>query len=197
LAKHDETVTMAWKRIRERAAMTMQDIAAALQRAEAAVRRRPDIALHDDAPATARWKHGMEVVSSHANGTQVSTDMPTEIGGGGESVTPGWLLRASIASCAATSIAMTAAVEGIELTALEVVAQSRSDLRGLLGMSDAEGALVDAGPRDVRLLVRIAARGLSEARVRVLVEHGLRCSPVPSALTNKVPVDIRVEIEGA
>ena len=177
--------------------MTMQDIAAALQRAEAAVRRRPDIALHDDPPATARWERGVQVVSRHANGTQISTDMPTEIGGAGEGVTPGWLLRASIASCAATCIVMMAAVEGIELSSLEVVANSRSDLRGVLGMADAKGAPVDAGPRDVRLLVRIGAPGLSEERVRSLVEHGLRCSPVPKALTHEVPVDIRIEIEAA
>jgi hypothetical protein len=33
--------------------MSMQDIAAALQRVEAALERRPDMGLHDDAPATA------------------------------------------------------------------------------------------------------------------------------------------------
>ena len=53
--------------------MTTQDIAAALQRAEAVLRRRPEVGLHDDAPATARWEGGTRVVASHANGTQMSS----------------------------------------------------------------------------------------------------------------------------
>ena len=58
----------------ESKAMTTQDIAAALQRAEAVLRRRPEVGLHDDAPATARWEFGTRVVASHANGTQMSSD---------------------------------------------------------------------------------------------------------------------------
>jgi uncharacterized OsmC-like protein len=61
--------------------------------------------------------------------------MPSEVGGSGDQVTPGWLFRAGLASCAATRIAMAAAAEGIELATLEVRASSRSDTRGLLGMT--------------------------------------------------------------
>ena len=61
--------------------MATEDLAAALQRAETVLRRRPDMGLHDDAPATARWDGDTRVVASHANGTQVSTDMPGELGG--------------------------------------------------------------------------------------------------------------------
>ena len=72
--------------------------------------------MHDDAPATARWRGGTRVVTSHANGIEIPTDMPGELGGSGDRVTPGWLFRAGLASCAATRIAMGAAAEGIELT---------------------------------------------------------------------------------
>ena len=92
--------------------MASQDIAAAMQRVESVLRRRPEVGLHDDAPATARWQSGTRVVSSHANGTQIVTDMPTELGGSGDQVTPGWLLRAGLASCLATRIAMAAAAAG-------------------------------------------------------------------------------------
>jgi uncharacterized OsmC-like protein len=166
-----------------------------MRRVEAALRRRPEIGLHDDAPASARWDGGTRVVASHANGTQVLTDMPGELGGSGDQVTPGWLLRAGLASCAATRIAMAAATEGIELRTLEVLARSRSDTRGLLGMADAEGAPVHAGPRDVQLLVRISAPGVSPERLRALVEDSQRCSPVPCALEEAVPVALRVEVE--
>jgi uncharacterized OsmC-like protein len=173
----------------------MQEIAVALQRVEAVLRRRPDVGLHDDAPATARWERGTRVVASHANGTQMATDMPAELGGTGDQVTPGWLFRAGLASCAATSIALAAAAKGIELMTLEVRATSRSDARGLLGMADAAGAPVPAGPCDVQLHVRIAAEGVDPARLRALVEDGFRCSPIPNAVVNAVPVDLRIDVD--
>jgi uncharacterized OsmC-like protein len=175
--------------------MAAQDIAAALQRAEAVLRRRPETGLHDDAPATARWGGGLRVVASHANGTQVLTDQPAELGGSGDQVTPGWLLRAGFASCTATCIAMTAAAEGITLETLEVRASSRSDTRGLLGMRQADGEPVYAGPRDMRLLVRIGAREVSPQRLHALVERSYHCSPMACALQGAVPVDLRIEAD--
>lgn len=173
--------------------MTMQDIATALQRVESALNRRPGGGTHDDPPATARWQTGLRVASSHANGAQVLTDMPTALGGSGDQVTPGWLLRAGLASCLATRIAMSAAAKGIELTFLEVLASSRSDARGLFGMVEASGKPVGAGPRDVQLLVRISAPGVSAERMRDLVEDSDRCSPVAAALRDQISVAVRVE----
>ena len=175
--------------------MAAEQIAAAWRRSESLLQRRPEAGLHEDSTATARWDGGLRIAASHANGTQVLTDMPAELGGGGDRVTPGWLLRAGFASCTATRIAMAAAAEQIELQALEVSASSRSDLRGLLGMADAGGTRVDAGPRDVEMRVRISARGVPEQRLRALVEESYRCSPMARALTNAVPVALRIEIE--
>jgi organic hydroperoxide reductase OsmC/OhrA len=176
-------------------AMTSQKIAAAMQRVESVLRRRPDVGLHEDAPATARWERGTRVVSSHANGAQLVTDMPTELGGGGDQVTPGWLFRAGLASCFATRIAMGAAAAGIELTKLEVLASSRSDTRGLFGMADVSGEPVGAGPRDVQLLVKIAASGVSAERLRTLVEDSNRCSPISAAVRESVSVALRIEVD--
>jgi len=175
--------------------MATGDLALALQRAESVLRRRPDLGLHDDAPATARWVSGTRTIASHANGTEMATDMPGELGGSGDQVTPGWLFRAGLASCAATSIVMAAAAQRIELTALEVRATSRSDTRGLLGMSDANGERIRAAPTDVGLHVRIAARGVEPARLRALVDDGCRCSPIPGAVANALPVDVAVDID--
>lgn len=175
--------------------MSMQDIAAALQRVETVLRRRPEAGVHDDAPATARWERGMRVVASHANGTQLPTDMPGELGGSGDQVTPGWLFRAGLASCAATSIVMAAAIKGIALSALEVRAGSRSDARGLLGMAGADGETVYAGPGDVQLHVRIAADGVSPERLRALVEDGLRCSPIPNAVQSATALGVHIDVE--
>jgi uncharacterized OsmC-like protein len=177
--------------------MPMQEIAAAIERVKSVLRRRPEMGLHDDSPATARWERDMRVVASHANGTRLSTDMPGELGGTGDLITPGWLFRAGFASCAATSIAMTAVAQGIELTSLEVRASSRSDTRGLIGMNDASGVPVFAGPSEVRLEVRISADGVPPERLRELVQNGYRCSPVPNAVTCVVPVDVHIEVEMA
>src|ERR1700691_4782836 len=133
--------------------MAIQDVAGAMQRVEAVLKRRPEVGIHDDAPAPAHGEGGTRVVASHANGAQVLTDMPAELGGSGDQITPGWLFRAGLASCLATCIAMDAAAEGIELTALEVLATSSSDLRGIFGMVYGTGAPVGAGPRDIQIRV--------------------------------------------
>ncbi|MEO8752818.1 MAG: OsmC family protein [Casimicrobiaceae bacterium] len=177
--------------------MTTQKIGAAMRRVEAVLQRRPGVGIHDDAPAAARWEGGTRVVSSHGNGTRLITDMPEELGGSGDQVTPGWLFRAGLASCAATRIAMGAAAEGIELGTLEVLASSKSDTRGLLGMDDGAGQPVGAGPCAVQLLVRISAHGIEPARLRALVDASYRCSPIPSAVVNAVPVALQVEVGAA
>ena len=177
--------------------MAAQDVGAAWHRVEAVLRRRPETGLHDDAPATARWESGTRVVTRHANGTQVPTDMPSELGGSGDQVTPGWLMRAGFAACTATCIAMAAAAQGIGLTALEVLASSRSDTRGLFGMAGTDGEPVPAGPHDVQMLVRISAHGVSAARLQALVEESYRCSPVARALQDTVPVSLRIEVDAA
>lgn len=175
--------------------MALQDVGVALQRARTVLTRRPSAGMHDDAPATAFWENGTRVVARHANGSQVLTDMPSELGGSGDQVTPGWLFRAGLASCAATSIAMNAATQGIELTTLEVHASSRSDTRGVLAMAGADGQLVYAGPCDVQLQVRISARDVAPERLRSLIEQSLRSSPIPTAVRDPVPMGLHIEVE--
>lgn len=177
--------------------MAVQGLAAAIQRVEAVLRRRPEAGVSDDAPATARWGGGTRVISRHDSGAEVVTDMPAEIGGSGDQVTPGWLLRAALASCAVTRIAMAAACDGIVLSTLEAQARSRSDARGLLGIADADGTPVSAGPSDVELTVRIGAQGISAERLQALVEQSGRCAPVTSAMRTAVPVTLRIEVERA
>ena len=142
--------------------MTTRDIAAALQRVESVLRRRPEVGIHDDAPAASHWDGGLRVVTRHASGLQVVTDMPGELGGAGDQLTPGWLLRAALASCAATRIAMAAAAAGIELRSLEARAESRSDARGLLGMADSERSSMPAVA--AAMAMRVVAQDASAAR---------------------------------
>ena len=174
--------------------MSAQYVADALERVEVVLRRRPDMGMHDDSPAVARWRGSTRIVTSNANGIEIATDMPSELGGTGDQVTPGWLLRAGLAACTATRIAMGAARDGIELTKLELRATSRSDTRGLLGMAESDGSPIGAGPQDVQLHVTIAARGVPAEKLRALVEECHRCSPVPCAIEEETPVGLHVEV---
>lgn len=171
-------------------------IAAAVHRVRSAFRRRPEAALHDDSPALARWQGGTRVATSDGQGLPWLTDMPIELGGTGDQVTPGWLFRAGLASCATTSIVLMAAADGIELAALDVHVGSRSDARGLLGVPDAAGQPVPAGPLELHLQVRIDAPGVAPERLRALVEEALRCSPVPSLTREATTLSLRLDIAG-
>ncbi|MDO9074377.1 MAG: OsmC family protein [Rubrivivax sp.] len=172
-------------------------IATAVQRVRSVLKRRPETGLHEDAPATARWQGGTRVVASHANGAQVLTDLPSELGGSGDQVTPGWLFRAGLAACATTSIVLKAAAEGIELAALEVRAGSRSDMRGLLGMNDEAGQPVHADPSDLHMQVRIEVPGEAPDRLRALVERAVACSPVPCMVGHANALALHIDIAPA
>ena len=134
------------------------------------------------------------VVIRNTVGSDFVTDMPLELGGSGDQVTPGWLFRAGVASCAVTSITLAAASEGVELTALEVEVGSRSDARGLLGMSEPDGVPVHAGPFDVELRVTVAANGSNPQVLKTLVERCLGHSPVPSALVAATPFALQINV---
>jgi len=175
--------------------MTAETIAQAVQRVRNVLSRHPEAGIHADEPAIAHWGQGLRVVCTHANGTQITTDLPAEIGGTGDQVTPGWLMRAGLASCVATRIAMEAAAERIVLTRLEVSATSTSDARGLFGMTTDLGEPITAGPRELRLEVRIGASGVPPERLQAIVDESYHCSPVSAALVSAVPVALHIEID--
>ncbi|MBV8034399.1 OsmC family protein [Roseateles sp.] len=165
--------------------MSMQAVADALARLERVLRRRPETGLSADAPAQAQWsgpETPLRVVCRHPNGREVCTDLPPELGGGGGQVTPGWLYRAGLATCAATSIALLAAAEGVTLETLQVEAASQSDACGLIGLEDEGGRVVSPVPTDQRLVIAISARDATPAQLRSLVDRALQRSPIPLAV---------------
>ena len=176
--------------------MTLEQIAASMERVVAALRRKPHAGLHEDMPATSRWTGGLRTVARTPAGAEIVTDMPLAIGGDDSAPTPGWLLRTALASCAVTRIAMEAASRGIALHTLEAHATSRSDLRGLVGVAETDGRRVPAGPLAMDLYVRIGAPGVDAALLRALVESTPGCSPVTAALEMSMPVGLRIEVTG-
>jgi len=175
--------------------MTTENISKAMRRVRSILARRPEAGIHADEPAIARWDEGTRVVASHPNGTQIATDMPVELGGAGNEVSPGWLLRASLASCLAARVAMEAAATGISLTRLEVHGRSTSDARGLLGMTGAGGERITPAPSGVQLEVTVAAPDVERERLQAVVEDSFRCSPVCAAVEATVPVTLRINID--
>ena len=137
----------------------------------------------------------MGVETAHPNGAQVLTDMPRELGGTGERITPGWMVRAGLAACTATTIAMIAAQEGLTLESLDVRADSRSDTRGLLGLAEVDGALVYPGPLDLAITVRIVAPGVAPDRLRALVEAAQRRAPMSAALRDAQALPVRIVVD--
>lgn len=177
--------------------MGLRAVADALARLEKILRRRPEAGLSDDATAFASWSgqgNALRVVCRHPNGREVHTDLPAELGGSGDQVSPGWLYRAGLASCATTSIVLLAAAEGIALTRLEVDAASRSDARGLVGLADELDGIVSPAPMAQRLVVRIAADGATQAQLDALVQRALQRSPIPRAVS---PTGLAVQVEAA
>jgi uncharacterized OsmC-like protein len=175
-------------------AMGMEQIAASMQRVASVLQRKPQAGVSEDSAATARWDGGLRASVRSDAGHAVATDMPVEIGGEASAVTPGWLLRAGLASCALTRIAMAAAAQGITLATLEVRATSRSDVRGLLEIPEPDGRAVSAGPLAMALHVRIGAPDVPAERLRALVASTAGCSPVTCAVEQPLPVALHVDV---
>jgi uncharacterized OsmC-like protein len=147
----------------------------------------PEEALETDATATAAPEDGLRIRVRGPSG-EVVTDMATMVGGGGTAPSPGWMLRAALASCDASVIAMEAARAGIELTELTVSVDSDSDNRGLLGLEEG----VPPGPLAVRVRIELAASNAGAAELRELVERAEERSPVRDALLRSVEMSTEI-----
>ena len=147
------------------------------------------MAAEPDTPATARLEGGLRCRVMGPSGEAI-TDMARALGGEESGPTPGWLLRAALAACDASSVAMEAAREGVELTGLEVTVTSESDSRGLLGVDDS----VPAGPLCVHTQIRLTASNADEDQLRLLAERAETRSPVRDAIAREVQMTAEIEI---
>src|SRR5256885_5343431 len=123
--------------------MTDAEIREAMSGAITYLTEHPAEARYTDSEASAVLTGGLAVTVTGPDGASIQTDMPKSVGGGGGAPSPGWLLRAAQASCLATLIAMRAAHQGLDVGRVEVVVDSESDDRGILGIDDSvtEGPL--------------------------------------------------------
>jgi len=166
----------------------MSDIRESIISVKSALASKPDAGPAPDRPAVAVIEEGLRCRIEGASGWTVVTDMPPAVGGEGAAPTPGWLIRAALASCAATTIAMRAAELDLPLTRLEVTAESETDMRGLLGVGDG----VEPGPVSALLRVRLAAEAADARRLEELVVWADSHSPVGDCVRRAVPVELEI-----
>ena len=166
--------------------MSNTDIRDALANAIAYLKAHPDDARYTDSPASAVLESGLAVTVHGPQGMSIHTDMPKSVGGSDQSPSPGWLLRAAQASCLATLIAMRAAQQGLEPGRIEVVVDSESDDRGILGIDDS----VPAGPMSSRARVRIGRNDASPEQLAALVGWADAHCPVQDAVRRAVPCTV-------
>src|SRR5256886_12050691 len=162
--------------------MSNTDIRDALANAIAIHKAPPGAARYPDGPAPAVLESGLAGTVHGPQGISIHTDMPKSVGGTDQSPSPGWLLRAAQASCLATLIAMRAAQQGLEPGRIEVVVDSESDDRGILGIDDS----VPAGPMSSRARVRIGGNGASLEQMSALVRWADAHCPVQDAVRRAV-----------
>lgn len=173
--------------------MSMTSLREAQEKLGKLIGEQPEKARAKNVPATARLLSDLRCEVKGPNGETVHTDMPPAVGGAGSAPNPGWLMRASVASCTATAIAMRAAKLGIELTTLEVTVESASDNRGLLGLDEK----ISAGLSSIATRVKIGASGVDAARLRELAKYGDDHSPMACTTRNSPRYSLEVEVVGS
>ena len=150
----------------------------------------PEEATYTDSEAVASLENGLRVTVRDPSGRVVETDMSKGVGGEDSAPSAGWLLRAALAACDTTLIAMRAAMLGVELTSAQVMIDSESNDYGILGIDDS----VPAGPLSVRTRVRVSARDTDPQTLRDLVEWAIDHCPVCDAVKRAVPMTVDIDI---
>ena len=169
--------------------MSEVNINEAIEKTSRMLAEQPEKAKSKNVPATARLLDGLRCEVTGPNGETLHTDMPPAMGGAASAPNPGWVLRAAVASCTATVIAMRAARLGIDLTTLEVTIESYSDNRGLLGLDDK----ISAGLSSLQTRVKIGAADAPADHLREIAQWGDCHSPV--ACTTRIPPGFALEVE--
>jgi uncharacterized OsmC-like protein len=165
----------------------MEAIRSAIETASGKLAEHPEMAIGTDAAATAVREEGLRFRVDGPNGA-ITTDMSESVGGAASAPTPGWLMRAALAACDATTVAMEAARDGIELSDLTVSVESDTDFRGVLGVDGSP----HPGPLAIRVRIELAGAGASEEQLREIVRRAEERSPVRDALVREISMSTEV-----
>ncbi|WP_210506883.1 OsmC family protein [Naasia sp. SYSU D00057] len=167
--------------------MDQQDIKAGVERAREYLHNLPALARYHDTPARATIERDLLVRVSGPGG--IPKDMVAGIGDSASVPSPGWYLRAALASSVAMFIAMRSAEMELSLEGLEVLVEAESDDRGALGMSPE----IPAGPLEMTIIVRYASSNRDDAATREVIDWAIMHSTVRDAIAREVPMSVAVE----
>ena len=170
----------------------MESIRNAIEQASSYLAENPEAATATDSAATAVREDGLRF-RIEGPWSALASDMSKSVGGDASAPSPGWLLRAALAACDATLVAMEAARDGIELTDLQVSVESATDFRGVLGVDPT----VHPGPLSMQVAYRLAATNATEDQLRAIVQRAESHSPVRDALAREVPMTSDIAIASA
>jgi uncharacterized OsmC-like protein len=162
----------------------------AVARASAYLTEHPDEARYRDAAATARLGRNLRVDVTGPGGESLATDMPRGIGGEASVASPGFLFRAAAAACVASLIGIRAASLGMELEPgdVEVMVDSESDDRGILGLDDS----IPAGALSLKVVVRFSGPPKGHEVRNALARWALDHCPVTDTAARPVPIELEV-----
>jgi uncharacterized OsmC-like protein len=169
--------------------MSDPGIREAIERVSAVFAADPAKARARNTAATARIAEGLRCEITGPRQERAVTDMPPAMGGKASAPNPGWFLRAAMASCTATVIAMRAAKLGIALSTLEVTVESESDSRGLLGLDER----ISPALGGLRTTVRIGGNAESQS-LRELVAWADAHSPVGCTVRQAPACSLEIEV---
>ena len=170
--------------------MEFEHIKESVEQLNEVLRANPNEGRGLDSVATATLDEGIRTRVEGPNDWSITTDQAEEIGGDLTAPSPGWYMRASLASCDLVGLRIRAARVGIDLTDVEVTVKSESDARGLFGVDDS----VPARPSNVRLHFKLSASNAGPERLKELVEWTEAHSFVGQAIREPVPMERSVEI---
>jgi uncharacterized OsmC-like protein len=163
-------------------------IGKAVSGAKAYLTEHPDEARYRDSHARARLGGGLRVSVDGPGGEALKTDMPKGIGGGALAPSPGWYFRAAAAACVASLIGIRAAELGLALPpkSVEVVVDSESDDRGILGLDPA----IPAGALSMKVVVRLDAPKIDPSALEALARWAVDHCPVTDTARRTVPLEL-------
>ena len=150
----------------------------------------PDQARYRDAHARAHLVSRLKVTVDGPGGEHVETDMPKGIGGTASMPSPGWYFRAATAACVASLIGIRAAALDIALVpgSVEVMVDSESDDRGILGVNDE----IPAGALSMKIVVGLRSRTADRPTLEALVAWAVDHCPVTDTVRRAVPIEVVV-----
>lgn len=144
-----------------------------------------------DSPATATMTEEDGLRCSITDGRfTIYTDMPTGIGGTATANSPGWHLRAALASCDATLLKIRAARLGVVLDFIQVRVEASSDGRGML-LDDNN---ISAGSSEMKTIFRVGSKTATPEQIQELVHWVEQHTPVGADIVQAVNLKSEIEI---